>query len=467
MKIFKLLFSALTIMAIFASCKKFLDINPSTASVNPATIKDFTEMLNSDSLGTGYFFLTDMMTDDINISSSYLTGVNNIYTRVYSWDSTFWNPGDTDIIYNSSYTRILQMNIILSRINDAPKDSLNTLANSANVTSEALINRAWLYLQLANIYGKAYNKGTASVDLAVPLITVPNATNDPSRATVAQVYAQVISDLSKAVDNPYLQAKGANILHPGKAAGYTLLARAYLYEAQYDSAEIYADSSLNLASTLLSYNTAYVQPTQLYDLRNNPEVLFGHVSYDQGYPAAFYGFGYSLSDELVDSLGDDDLRYSKNFTYGNFNTAILSGNATIVMDNSVSVPETMLIKAECLARKGDVSGAEAIIKNIRNNRLQTGAADNRIYNASNILSYVLSERRRELFMHGGLRLFDLKRYNNDPSLKKTIYRYATVTYGHLSFSSISDSLPPGDNKYLVPFSSSIIANNPNIVQNPR
>ncbi|MDE1192981.1 MAG: RagB/SusD family nutrient uptake outer membrane protein [Arachidicoccus sp.] len=446
-------------ISVFCACNKFLDINPSTQSVNPSTIKDFQEMLNNDSLGTGYYFLVDFMSDDSRMVDAQSGIGSTIYSRTYHWNSIIWNASDTDMIYNSSYTRILQMNIILSRVNSAPKDSLNTEENRSNVISQALINRAWYYLQLANIYGPTYNQSTATTDLSVPLILEPSSSSLPARATLQTMYGQILADLKKAVSNTYLPSKGVDVLHPGKAAGYALLARTYLYEAQYDSAMAYADSSLALQNTLLNYNNTATQPIRLVDLSSNPEILLGRLSFDAGFYLTYTGT-FSISQSLSDSLDASDLRLSKNFTSGSYKISYSTSPTSMVFDNSVGVPEVMLIKAECLARKGNVSDAGAILKELRSYRLKSSTVDTRVYNSSNILNCVLGERRRELYCHGGLRLFDLKRLNREEAFKKTIYRKNDSN-------EIIDSLVPGSNLYLFPFAATIIANNTNIVQNPR
>lgn len=462
----KILYIALLSIILFTSCKKFLDVNPSTTSINPSKIKDFMEILNGDSLAIGDYFLLDLMSDDIRVGDA-IRNQENVYSRSYSWNKQIWNAGDTDIIYSNAYSRILQMNVILSKIDNAPtNDTLNTIANRENVISQALINRAWYYLQLSNIYGPAYNKSSINTDLTVPLVLIPDASSKPARATVATMYSQITSDLLRAVENPYLGAQGTDIIHPGKASGFALLARTYLYEAKYDSALAYADSSLALVSTLKNYNDSYKQPTQLYDLKSNPEILLARASIDYAYYRQ-YGQTFNASPGLNSLLGSYDLRFN-NFTFSrytftySYNSSAATSPNTLFMDMSVSVPEVLLTKAECLARSGDAQTAGALLDELRQNRITSYGLTPRTYTTDNILGYVLDERRRELYYHGGMRLFDLKRYNLDANLQQTLYR-------------LDDSYPqdtvatlvPNSPLYLMPFADNIISNNTNIVQNPR
>ncbi|EHQ25228.1 hypothetical protein Mucpa_1056 [Mucilaginibacter paludis DSM 18603] len=461
------LFFVLAVCAIWSlsACKKFLTIGPSSTSINPTTVKDFQEMLNSDSLSKCHFFMLDVMSDDLLLSDAQVAASTNYYLRGYLWQSLIWNPADADVMYNSTYSRILQMNIILDRINSAPADSYNTPQNKSIVISQALINRAWYYLQLVNAYGAAYDATTSATDPGVPLVVTANNYALLPRASVAEVYAQVIADLKTAVNNPYLTSKGTDIIHPGKASGFALLARAYLYEGNYTSAAAYADSVLATQSTLQSYSaTGYLAPSQLPDLVTNPEILLGRVTADLAF-YSFYTATIMPSSTLTSTLTTSDLRYSKKFSSASrFSPATyaVSGGNTMFFDNSVGVPEVMLIKAECLARNGSFAAAGTLISTLRKARLSasTFAAEKRTYTAANILGYVLDERRRELFYHGGLRLFDLKRLNKDATLKKDITRLNTA-------GTVIATLPAGSGLYLVPFSPTVLAANPNIVQNPR
>jgi tetratricopeptide (TPR) repeat protein len=453
---------AISTLWAVSGCKKFLSIQPATNSVNPVAIKDFQEILNNDSLSRVHFFMLDLMSDDVQLTDAQYTLATNYFLRSYLWQSTIWFTADEDQMYNSTYARILQMNVILDRVNAAPADDLNTPQNKNNVISQALINRAWYYLQLVNAYGPAYDIATSSTDLGVPLTITANNYALPARASVAQVYAQIIADLKTAVANPYLNSKGSDIIHPGKASGYALLARAYLYEGDYVSASNYADSTLATQSSLQNYSaTGYINPTQLPDLTTNPEILLGRVTADPVF-YAYYTAAVRINPTLTTVLTTTDLRYTKKFSSS---TYILSASIgkNMVFDNSVGVPEVMLIKAECLARSGSFAAAGTLITTLRKARLSATAfaAENRTYTAANILGYVLDERRRELFYHGGLRLFDLKRLNKEAAYKQDITRK------NIAGTTILATLPAGSGRYLVPFSPTVLAANPNIIQNPR
>jgi tetratricopeptide (TPR) repeat protein len=437
-----------------AGCKKFLNVRPDTNNINPTTIGDFEEMLNNDSLALCNSLLADVVSDDVQMSDATLSGDTSwSYAHAYLWAPAIWNPGDRDLTYNSSYSRILQLNIVLDRI-----DAAQGGAQEKNrVRAQARINRAWYYLQLANLYGADYQATTASTDLAVPLVLLADANQRPARATVQQVYVQILQDLNAAVTSPDLPGMGQDIIHPGKAAGFALLAKTYLYMARYQDALSAADAALTINNTLWDYNTSYIMPAGLIDLSKNPEILLARLCVDNSFYLKFYS-PLLISQTLRSVLDSNDCRLVRKFgAVGDYNVSPSSFSAQI-FDYSVGVPEVMLIKAECLARQGDAAGALALVNQLRRNRLINYVP---LSDTADALTAVLQERRRELFYHGGSRLFDLKRLNRDSRFAQTLQRVADDSV------TILATLSPNSPRYLMSFSPVLIANNPSIVQNNR
>ncbi|MGE7775257.1 RagB/SusD family nutrient uptake outer membrane protein [Chitinophaga sp. NPDC101104] len=440
------------VQGLLQGCDTFFDVRPNTSIVNPATLKDFQEMLNNDSLALCNFMLADFMSDDIRLEDAHLSAdPTSSYTQAWLWGATVWQPGEEDKMYNSAYARILQMNIILDRIGrTAGKES-----DKEVVKAQALINRAWYYLQLANLYGAGYRESSAATDLSVPLILSPDAAVLPQRATVKAVYEQVTGDLRAALATSSLPDMGQDVLHPGKAAGFTLLARTCLYMGRYDDAQQAAEAALSAHDQLHKFTAEYAAPASLLDLSHNPEVMLARICNDY----KFYGIRFTpffIDPGLKELFGDNDLRRTVNFAGDLYITGSMYNSVTC--DYSVGVPEAMLIRAECLARKNDKAGAMAIVNTLRENRL---ARFEPLDGGADVLKTVLEERRRELFCHGGLRLFDLKRLNSDNVYARTIFRKKD------DGTTVLATLVPNSPRYLMPFSPVIIANNPGIIQNPR
>lgn len=455
-------------------CKKILDIKPaSNASINPHLIKDFEQIMNNQDLASPNYLTADMMNDDIMLSDKLLsTQSTSAYIKAYRGWPAVWDATEIDIMYTTTYQLILQCNIVVDRINAAPD---GTRAQKNIVLAQAKINRAYYYFQLANLYGAGYNAATASQDLAVPLVLKADAALQTSRATVQQVYDLILRDLQDALNTTELPDFGTDVIHPGRAAALALQARVNLFMANYAQALASANAALKIKSTLLDYNTFSLidgsdpssgvlnKPLTLIDETKDPEALLVRISLDFD----FYRFYVTpfISDDLQALFTHNDLRYVYNFSPPNNGaraTYFLYNFSSMLFNYGIGVPEMLLTKAECLARQGDASGALVQLELIRKFRFSQADYVPLINTgAENALKQVLDERRRELFLHGGLRLFDLKRLNVDSRFKKDIVRVSD-TDGHTI-----TTLKPGDPGYLVPFSPRVLNSNPNIIQNPR
>lgn len=480
MKSFLNILTAIIITIAASGCKKFLDVRTdSNVAVVPRTTADYGEILNNSQLATPDYLVADIATDDIMIANSTVTSnPASYYIGAYSWAPVVWQPTDADPMYNNSYRMILQTNLIIDHIDHA---SGGTSAQRHIIKAQAEINRAYYYFQLVNLYGTVYQSATAATDLAVPLSLHVDASAYPPRATVQQIYNQILQDLQDAENTAELPDFGVDVIHPGMAAAHALLARVYLFMGNYTSALNEANAALAIRSTLLDYNSFSFasgsdpskgvngKPVALTDQAQNPEMLLTRINTITDF---YTRFSSPYIGPTLQALFDqsNDLRFIYNFSSVYSNPAkkyipayFLYNNSQLVFNYSIGVSEILLVKAECLARQGDAATALSALNTLRKMRYRTGAAGVILStsNADIVLKYTLEERRRELFLHGGLRLFDLKRLNLDNRFKVDIQRTSEVN------GSVTATLPAGSPRYLFPFAPTTIANNANIIQNPR
>jgi hypothetical protein len=128
------------------------------------------------------------------------------------------------------------------------------------------------------------------------------------------------------------------------------------------------------------------------------------------------------------------------------------------MFGGLATDEMFLIKAECEARGNNILSAMNDLNTLLVNRYKTGTFVPETANdASEALSKILIERRKELVMRG-LRWTDLRRLNKESSLAKTLYR---------TINGVVYSLPPNDDRYVYPIPSYVISFNPGMPQNIR
>ena len=94
------------------------------------------------------------------------------------------------------------------------------------------------------MFAKAYNPSTAATDPGLPLVTSISVSDKAPGQIVSKGYnlINIISDVKTAINA--LPASNINRYRVTKYAAYGLLARVYLYMADYSNAEKYADSAL-------------------------------------------------------------------------------------------------------------------------------------------------------------------------------------------------------------------------------
>src|SRR5690606_40195736 len=93
--------------------------------------------------------------------------------------------------WSQIYYCIAQTNDVLEKIDQVATDSK---AQYTNAQGQLLTLRALFYFDLVRLYGKSYTQDKAS--LGVPIVISPASYNNkPARATVAEVYTQILKDL--------------------------------------------------------------------------------------------------------------------------------------------------------------------------------------------------------------------------------------------------------------------------------
>ncbi|MGO4290675.1 RagB/SusD family nutrient uptake outer membrane protein [Chitinophaga sp. RAB17] len=456
------IYCLLFIILLAGSCKKFLDVTPKGKFL-PKTVADYELFMNDPVMADAAYGNEEFMTDDLSYNDEMLGLLGDSRTaKSYLWAKDLLRATDNDGEWNNAYRNIYNCNLVLAEVGSATN---GTPVDVSRLTAEAKIHRAYHFFHLANLFGNDYQAATANTDLAVPILLVPDLEAQTKRATVQEVYNQVIKDLTEALAESGLPVMGRNYIHPGKAAAYALLARVYLYMGNYEQALKAADAALALKSTLLDHNViSFINPAKPYSgfkgrptADANPENIFTRTNSLSNTLVRFM-----IHPELLNILGEKDLRYVYAFTRLDRSGAASKSPYPDYMANyinySIGVPEMMLIKAECLARNNSKDEAIGLLNTLRHNRFKPADyADLTAATADDALLQVLAERRKELMYHG-LRWFDLKRLNRDPRFKKDLTRsYKGDTY----------TLAASGPRYLLQIAPKIISINPAIIQNPR
>lgn len=102
---------------------------------------------------------------------------------------------------------------------------------------EAKFIRGLMYFDLARLYGKSWNDGDPSANLAAAIVSSPTTSANSEgatvgRSTVKQVYDQAISDLTTAES----KLPADNDFYANKYGASAILARLYLQQGNYAGA---------------------------------------------------------------------------------------------------------------------------------------------------------------------------------------------------------------------------------------
>ncbi|MEO6521796.1 MAG: RagB/SusD family nutrient uptake outer membrane protein [Mucilaginibacter sp.] len=438
------------------SCRKYVESVPIQGQRVLEYTDDYRALMNySDLLQPAFGQAPVLSSDDLDYTADVLQSnikANTIQRSMYTWRKPFYVDLNSDNDWAAIYSCMYTLNTVINQVMVSKGGSEVV---KSNILAEALVHRAFGYFMLANLYGKQYDIATADKDPAVPLLLEPKLFVDLTRASVLQVYSKVIEDTKKAI--PMLPLKQDINFRPNKASAYALLSKVYLFMRDFTKAEAYADNTLALSSDLYNYNTSLNSFPSQY---NDKQVLLRKTSLAYPYPM-------QLSGSLLNLLGVKDLRYSLFVKPGTNFFPVFPGLGYWSRENysgypdkqavGLSVNETWLIKAECLARAGKKDEAVKMLNTLRKMRfLPADYADIAAATNEEALQLVINERRLEFF-GTGLRWFDQKRLNKDPMFAKAATRV---------FDGVTYTLEPNSNGYVFPLANILISQNPEMVQNP-
>jgi starch-binding outer membrane protein, SusD/RagB family len=452
-------FFILTILISLTSCKKWLDERQNDSLAVPTSLKDLQALLDDkanlnekitpsmlEASADDYFLLQP----EYNVLSA-----NKSRIAPYSWDT---NPFNIENDWKVCYYPVYVANLCLQQVDKIRRTDFNALEWD-NVKGSSYFLRAYFYLELLWNYSKAYDEATADVDLGIVLRLTADVNDNSIRSNVKQSYLQVLNDAKNAIN--FLPNQSIHCLRPSKAGAYGLLARTFLSMRQYDSAFKYADLSLQIYNELIDFNhdsdivsdfSTFTPPFKKY---NKEIVFYTMMNFLHGSYLPTYA---KVDTVLYSSYKPTDLR-KKAFFRAQNNYYSFKGTYAFALESQftgIATDELWLIRAECLARKGDKDAALFNLNELLGKRYANiGFIAVTANNSKEALDIILNERRKELLMRG-LRWMDLKRYNKEGaniSLKRIINGQSVI-------------LPPNDNRYAQPIPEEII-NLTGMPQNPR
>lgn len=454
MKKFYIVVCSLLSFISTTSCSDFLDAY-SQDMVVPNSVNDLDEVLlgsvyihsseiSNGPSGTSSCGFFNVLDDDVNTGRGFSTGDNtsNVPAWLYCLSSIFgyftWqmdvgsNYNGTIVAsdaatWNDLYARINYVNVILDEITQLPHGTDDENATYLRVQGEAHFLRGWFYFILANLYGDAYSPMTCEQKLCVPLKLTPYVEHDKDkptqfqRATVKDIYEQVVSDLLTAEDflaqSPQLEER--RLYRASLDAVDLLLSRVYLYMQEYELAESKADVVLNSKDVRLAPLSSLNESADFLT-ENNVELIFSQGSNFLAPSGVFTGKAgdFCVSKDLYDLYGDDDRRRECFFSVPDttstdsislsrkYKRGIYRSRVSDVF--TLRMAEAYLNKAEaCAMQSGKEAEALSLLNDLRSNRIDH--YKDASYAGEELVRQIRNERRKELCFEGH-RWFDLRRY---------------------------------------------------------
>jgi len=447
----------ITLLLSLGGCKKYLDAKSDKSLVIISTTQDLQSLMDDNqSINWNNPSSDEASSDEYYLDNSAYLALPEVQKRnLYTWQRAdlfrpYTNlPNDWNLVYNNVYVA----NTVLDNMIKVERNKGNA-ANWDNIKGQALFLRAHSFYKAATIWSLAYDQGSSTSDLGIPLRLNSNF-NEPSiRSSVEQTYSQIIKDLKAAV--PLLNTTPVHVLRSSKQAAYGLLARTYLAMRRYDAALLYADSCLQLKNTLLDYNA--LDTTSAYPINQfNTEVIYDATV--GGYDSGIIGDTQAKIDSvLYAGYSLNDLRRSIFFTNNGDGSHYFKGSyeGTFSQFNGLATDEVYLIRAECNARLGDVDKAMSDLNTLLEKRYKSGTfVPLSASNANVALGKILLERHKELVMRGS-RWMDIKRFNKEG---------AGLTLSRVLNGKVF-TLPANDLRFALPLPNDVIALS-GMPQNPR
>lgn len=425
------------IAAALQSCEKFLDLRPVSQSIaienlvaDSLIYKNASELEAAlagvyDDFRNEYFELDYFVNGDAQSDDSYAGADNpaNFQLDEYAIDATNTNVSrDWEYLYGT----IGKANSVFNNTDATPGVEAT---RKEQIMAEAAWIRAFMYFQAVQLWGDVPLQLTEVTTISAELLPEIYPQLFPARASVADVYAQIISDFERAV--AYAPASASHKGYVTKGAANAMLAKVYatIQPPQWDKVNQYCDAVIAGGYSLLpEYDMLWNNENE-----NSAEAIF-EINYE-GTPQSgnwgasmFRGMDWKKfntpSNDLVaafDAEGDQIRKeasiifldvsgkwsdpYWPQITFPFINKyRIFTGNSA---QNYIflRLADIMLLKAEALNENGDLAGAAALVNQIRSrvNLPNTAASDK----ASMKLA-IEKERRLELAFEGH-RWYDLKR----------------------------------------------------------
>lgn len=437
------------LVGILVGCSKtdFLNEKPNSSIVQPTTIGEFQQLLENTSIFNLTGALTQIGADDLYLTDANWETATATERNAYIWKDIIYDGDQNVSDWNIPYSAIFHANVVLDGLE---KNNHLGTETGKYTRAWALYARAFAYYDLIRTFCPVYDETTASTDLGVPIRLSPNIDYLSQRASLKDCMDLIINDLQSSLPDLPTERPGNNLNRPWKNAVYAQLARIYLDLRNYERAEFYADQSLATYKKLIDYKTLNKNASNPFSFTND-EIIY-YVRQVIKYPTATINTASTkafVAPELIALYLPNDPRkplYFRQLTDGYYGKKIGYQGIGNYHFTGLATDEVFLIKAECLARRNEVTSSMNVLNELLVNRWDATMSNPALQftprtatNKEDALNTVLEERRKELVWRA-LRWQDLRRLNAE-GLNKTLTR---------TLKGNSYSISPNSPRYIMP-----------------
>ena len=469
----KKIITILIVTLVIVSCKEdFLDVSPSQSLPPSEAFKDLTAISQTvlgmySGLQEAEYYSYFMMAVPAVKGDDFQTRQTGKRTQgLYMFNETPEAPNGADTFWDQAYYVLNIANSILENIDDVVAETADEELLKKQFKGEALAMRALVHFDLVRIFGKPYSVDKTA--LAAPLvITVQTVNDDPARATVEEMYQQIIADFNQSLS---LLTNQINDGQFNTWAVKALLTRVYLYMENNSAALTMAKDVINNSPYSLVSNANYVNS---FKIDFNSERIFEIVNTEADNPGARETIGYVVGpsfttggygavittqvfEDLISAepndvrnemFEEDDSGNEKGYFKkwpGKTGSSVITNNIPVIR-----LSEVYLNAAEAAVKMSNSSDANTYLGAIMKRANPTVTIP-----ASPNLNDVLTERRKELALEGH-RFFDLMRNN-----------LTLVREGGRHLLGVPTGLTNTDHRTIFPIPEKEIRKSGALVQNP-
>ncbi len=496
--IYKVMGCAILAASLSSCVNDWLDVAPSDGTDADAALTSSSDLdaartgmykaLKGNSSLVDYYGQQFFVYGDVHAGDDYqYNNIGGSNRASFYYDMNYQTASEfntSTVSWQSPYVVIGRANRIIAAAEGGKlSDAVEAKAKIEQYAAESKVLRALGHFDLVRIYGKPYTEDQGA-SLGVPLVTgVLESNAKPARSTVAEVYTQVVKDLTEAISSNAL----ATETEPGYVSVWgakAILSRVYLNMGDYANALSVAEDIIKNSGAALWTRDQYFKAWDA-STPNESEFLFrlnvagstdnndlngiGNLQQRDGYKemVATKKFVDMLTSDPKDVRNDMFLpaKAEKEVAVYGTNKVFLNKlrgqggnlrNVTIVP--IIRLSEVYLTAAECAFRNNDKTKAVEYLNDLVKNRTTTEASLATVDNIT--LERILIERRKELIGEGQ-RYFDALRNN------ETITRYTSEADKgwHKTLSKEAQSFNRDYFKAIAAIPQAEINANPNIKQN--